>query len=136
MRVTCIGCHRDVAEFGCEVGPFETQPDGTRTIKHLCRAPADVRAACRFCEEPVLEGEQDPHFRSDPMHRECGARSVLGSVAHLQRRCPCWGGDDHEGDPIGVTRRRAAQLALEEAQRQYAENWYKIPDWHEGFKPS
>lgn len=132
LTAHCIACHRPVAEYGCEVGKFETQADGTRTIQTVCRAPVAVRTACRFCGEPVVEGEQDPHFQWDPMHLECGARSVLGSVAHMQRRCPCYGGDDHEGDPVGVTRRQAARMALAEARRQREENWYMLMEQQDG----
>jgi hypothetical protein len=30
-------------------------------------------------------------------HVECHLRSVLGGVAHLERRCSCYGGKDHDG---------------------------------------
>jgi hypothetical protein len=64
---------------------------------------------CLNCEEPVLPGEQDPHFHSQPMHKECGIRGVVGSVGHLQKKCSCYGGT--EEDPPGMTKRQAAQAA-------------------------
>lgn len=87
---------------------------------------------CPWCEEGVLPEEED--FRGPRMHidangrgslrlwhRECAARSVLGSVAHLERRCSCFGGDQTDGDPPGYTRRQAAKAALELAQKQWAQ---------------
>jgi hypothetical protein len=44
-------------------------------------------------------------------HRECMVRQVVGSVGHLQRRCPCYGGT--ETDPPEMTRREAARAACE-----------------------
>ncbi len=82
---------------------------------------------CMWCDEPVAESD----LRALPisggmMHRECGIRMVLGSVAHLERRCSCFVDidsrlacmDDPPGDPPGMTRREAARAAVELATRQ------------------
>lgn len=61
-------------------------------------------------------GERSLHL----WHRECAARSVLGSVAHLEFRCSCFGGNQTDGDPPGYTRRQAARASLELAQKQWA----------------
>lgn len=65
---------------------------------------------CVWCEEPVLADEQHPMY-GQPMHQECGVRSVAGSVGHIHGECSCFGGT--EEDPKGMTRREAAKAALE-----------------------
>lgn len=39
-------------------------------------------------------------------HKECRFRAVVGPLAHLERRCRCFGGTDHESP--GLTRRQEA----------------------------
>jgi hypothetical protein len=70
---------------------------------------------CMWCEEPIVPG--DRYETRGPcaagflyVHRECGARSVLGSVGHLKGKCTCFGGT--EDDPPGMTKREAAKAAL------------------------
>jgi len=45
-------------------------------------------------------------------HDECWLRQLLGSVAHIERACSCFGGSADEGDPPQMTRREAAQAAV------------------------
>lgn len=66
---------------------------------------------CAWCHEPVMPGEQHPAFE-EPMHFECGFRSVVGSMAHLLRRCSCYVAGSELGDPPGLSRREAAREAL------------------------
>lgn len=54
----------------------------------------------------TAEGHRTRYF-----HHECGFRTAMGSLAHMQRRCSCYGGS--EDDPPGMTKRQAAQAALE-----------------------
>lgn len=63
---------------------------------------------CVFCDEPVFAHEQDPCFRQ-PCHTECSCRSIIGSVAHQEHRCACYGGSG-EDDPA-LTKREAAKAA-------------------------
>jgi hypothetical protein len=44
-----------------------------------------------------------------PYHFECHFRMIVGSVAHQQGRCSCFGGTKHE--PPGVTLRQSAVAA-------------------------
>lgn len=60
---------------------------------------------CTWCDEPIAEDEQTEGQR----HIECAARSVIGSVGHLNQRCSCFGGT--EEDPPGLTTREAAKAA-------------------------
>jgi hypothetical protein len=42
---------------------------------------------------------------------------VVGSVAHLERRCSCYVPGATEGDPDGLTRRAAAEAAVQAFMR-------------------
>jgi hypothetical protein len=71
----------------------------------------DINPICVHCDEPVLPGEAHP-YHTPPAHIECVLLAVLGSVAHLQRRCWCYVPGSEEGDPPGMTRREAALAAV------------------------
>lgn len=77
--------------------------------------------ACLWCGEEIsgeellnassvayltAEGHQTRYF-----HHECGFRTAMGSLAHMQQRCSCYGGT--EDDPPEMTKRQAARAALE-----------------------
>jgi hypothetical protein len=49
--------------------------------------------------------------RVEAMHRECGIRTVMGSMAHLEKRCSCYVPGSIEGDDPGLTKREAARQA-------------------------
>lgn len=65
---------------------------------------------CTWCKEPVGALEQHPHFQQ-PMHGECGFRSIAGSVAHIEHRCGCYVQGSDENDPPQMTKRQAARAA-------------------------
>ena len=65
---------------------------------------------CGFCFEPIVCGELIARWATEPLHRECGLRLQLGSVGHITRRCPCFGGG--EDDPPHMTKREAARAAV------------------------
>lgn len=75
-----------------------------------------VGQPCLFCETPIAEGDNGVMmaavdkggWKMVPLHKECNLRMVVGSIAHLEHRCPCYGG--HDGDPVGVSKREAAKL--------------------------
>jgi hypothetical protein len=75
---------------------------------------AKAARACVWCEEPVEVDEGDDRF-SQPMHWECGFRSVAGSVAHIEHRCGCYIPSSERGDPPGMTKREAARAAVQAA---------------------
>jgi len=66
---------------------------------------------CTWCGEALEQYDRHPAF-SDAVHFECGFRSVVGSVAHIEGRCSCFIAGSDEGDPQGMTKRQAAQSAL------------------------
>jgi hypothetical protein len=66
---------------------------------------------CPWCEEPVLPSEPQADTNDGDLiwHKECLLRTMVGSVAHQQERCTCYGGT--EDDPPGLSRRQAAAAA-------------------------
>jgi hypothetical protein len=69
----------------------------------------DEFRTCEHCGETLHENER--HHRIRNMHDECALRVVLGSVAHIERRCSCYIDGADEGDPPGLSRRDAAKAA-------------------------
>jgi len=65
-----------------------------------------VKPLCGWCAEPI---EDDG--TGDGLHRECLIRMVLGSVAHLQKRCHCYVPGSEENDDPSLTLREAARAA-------------------------
>ena len=68
--------------------------------------PVPLGAECPGCGELVDEDDtgitmpyvtEDFGVRRCAYHIECHLRSILGSVAHQERRCSCYGGTDHDG---------------------------------------
>jgi hypothetical protein len=68
--------------------------------------------SCGFCGEPVEPGEQNPNIVSADLHDDCAIRMVIGSVAHLEKRCSCFIPDSDANDPPGMTLREAAHAAV------------------------
>ncbi|HEU0180344.1 MAG TPA: hypothetical protein VFV58_39410 [Blastocatellia bacterium] len=66
---------------------------------------------CLWCGEPVAESEQHSDFKQ-PMHGECGFRTIMGSVAHIEHRCMCYVPGAGEHDPPHMTKRQAARAAV------------------------
>lgn len=66
---------------------------------------------CVYCDETIAVGDDGWILHDGAvLHRECNLRGVIGSVAHQQKRCSCFGGDDEED---GMTRREGARAALD-----------------------
>ena len=65
---------------------------------------------CFHCEESI--GPDDPVHRypdGDLAHKNCFMRTIIGSVAHIERRCGCYVPDSEENDPEGLTLREVAR---------------------------
>lgn len=77
---------------------------------------------CLWCSEAILPTDIPADvFSISDHHYECSARMILGSVAHIQRRCSCFVPGSTEGDPPGMTRREAARCALATYRRIHVE---------------
>lgn len=78
---------------------------------------------CAHCGEEILSGDPlaNAGLAGQQMHHECFFRLGVGSVAHIEKRCSCYGGPADDGDPIGLTKREAAKLALETFRKREAE---------------
>lgn len=74
--------------------------------------PETPLGPCMRCEEPVLPSEADKFVINALMHIECAARGIIGSVAHIERRCSCYVPGSEEDDPPGMTPREAARAAF------------------------
>lgn len=66
---------------------------------------------CSWCEEPILPGEKTLPNLQPPAHVPCGVRMMVGSLAHVEGRCGCFVEGSEEGDPLGITKRQAAEAA-------------------------
>jgi hypothetical protein len=83
------------------------------------RIDAPKGETCFQCDEPILPNEPGVQFDDgDYAHRNCFLRGVIGSVAHVERRCGCYVPGSEESDPLNLTRREAANRAVEAWERQ------------------
>lgn len=75
--------------------------------------PVPVGAPCQRCGEVIEQGDQGVMYSNGPVaHRNCFLRSILGSVAHIEKRCSCYVEGAEEGDPPGLTKREGANAAV------------------------
>lgn len=70
---------------------------------------------CPHCNEPVMPWERRERYCNDVRwyHWECFARPILGSVAHIEKRCSCFVPGATEGDDPALTPRQAALASVE-----------------------
>ena len=84
-------------------------PERIRADEILIDTP--VGMPCILCEESVVDGDAGTiNYGGQIVHYECGMRSVIGSVGHLQMACSCYGGVRE--DPPGMTYRQASKAAV------------------------
>lgn len=69
--------------------------------------------ACFYCDEAVLATDLSETVGGRTVHVECAARAVIGSLAHLMRRCTCYGGTASDADEPTISRREAAKRAYD-----------------------
>lgn len=103
--------------------PLENKWFGAEPFAPICsmveHAETPVGEACSWCEEPIAAGESgllivhldNGGARLRPFHEECQARTIIGSIAHIEGRCGCFGGTD-DGPPEGMTKREEARRAV------------------------
>jgi hypothetical protein len=81
------------------------------------KVEAPVGAVCEWCGERIAASDSGVIFAANLIeHRECFRRAVLGSIAHLERRCSCSVPGSEENDPPGMSKRAAAKLVDEWAE--------------------
>lgn len=70
-----------------------------------------VGELCLHCGEPIESTDIGMMLSgsTEPIHQECFMRMIVGSVAHQQRRCSCFGGNG-EDDPT-ISKHEAAKRA-------------------------
>jgi hypothetical protein len=81
---------------------------------------------CLHCDEPIGAAER-VHMMTTyscmAMHLACLVRNIVGSIAHQQKQCSCYGGTDSD-DPPGVSKFQAAR----DAAKYYATHSDAQPD--------
>jgi hypothetical protein len=98
-------------ESGADILPYEWNWD--------MNVPVPVGEKCFSCGEEIVatdQGQRMPFAHDGGVelvnqHKECGLRNVMGPLAHLERRCRCFGGTDH--DTPGLTKRQEALAVWE-----------------------
>lgn len=76
---------------------------------------------CIYCDEEVKEFDKISPGQSN-LHWECGLRSVIGGVNHLNGLCVCYGGT-LPNEPDGVSKREGARMS---AQVYMAREGYRV----------
>jgi hypothetical protein len=90
----------------------EPWPSGVCDDPDARQLPTPVGEQCLYCSESIQEGENGPIFLNGlASHKECSLRSVVGSAAHIEKRCSCFVPGSTENDAEGLTRRQGAQAA-------------------------
>ena len=64
---------------------------------------------CGWCGEEIAPCDRANGIA--PFHRPCLFRAVCGSLAHQQFRCACFVEGSRAGDPPGLSKREAADVA-------------------------
>lgn len=77
------------------------------------RVETPIGEACIQCGEEIAGDDDGWLYANGPAaHRACYIRSIVGSVAHQQKRCSCYGATDRD-EEASMTRRESAKAALE-----------------------
>ncbi len=102
---------------------------GATICNSIDQTPTPVGAKCGWCKEVIVEGDQGfliPGIEGEfvaseskhqykavvtAFHRECNLRQIIGSLAHQQGRCSCFGGVGE--DEPGMTLRESAKAAAD-----------------------
>jgi len=82
---------------------------GAPMNEECASVPPPVGEACVHCGEGIVARDSGVIYCNGPVaHRNCFLRGVLGSKAHVEKRCSCYVPGSLCGDPEGMTRREAA----------------------------
>lgn len=87
--------------------------------------PTPVGQLCLWCGEPIEAGDNGSTMGSptgvQPVHLECFLRSLLGDVPHLEGRCLCSGGGDHDERPYHEGSRAALEWLLSHRRGRFVD---------------
>jgi hypothetical protein len=96
------------------------------------RVPVPVGMSCSWCAEAIETGDSGvvmPHVeepkpgvfvtRIRPLHCNCHLRSVIGPLVHVEEQCGCYTSHFTDNDPPGMTRRQAADAAVDAFYAKY-----------------
>ena len=68
---------------------------------------------CPHCDEEITGDDFDFSTANKiRFHLNCFLRGIIGSVAHIEKRCSCFVPGSDEADPPGMTKRQAAEAAV------------------------
>jgi len=85
---------------------------GERMRVERVRPDADI-PTCFHCGEAIVPSDDRIRCANGPVaHGNCFLRCVIGSVAHLLRKCRCFVPGSILRDPEGMSRRQAADAAV------------------------
>ena len=101
-----------------------------RLDNEIIRVDIPVGVPCAHCDELIQDGDHGwtlPHIGANgcielPWHLNCLMRHTIGSVAHIERRCGCFVKGATEDDAPELTRRQAADAAVEAFNRKDKQN--------------
>ncbi len=94
--------------------------------------PLPLPARCFRCGELVLETDKRLYYPGidQPLHQACYIRPLIGSVAHIEKRCSCFVPGAEETDDPSLTRRQAAEASLAALERLRPADIVNRPWWH------
>ena len=80
---------------------------------------------CCYCNEMVEPHHQRQYFadRPEPVHHACFMRQIIGSAAHIKKRCSCYVPGASETDDPSLTPRQAAEAAWQAWEQQQLEDY-------------
>lgn len=90
-------------------------PGSSRPPEGVEYAKTPAGEPCAHCAEAIADGDLGWIVPpgEQPFHHACFMRGIIGSVAHQARLCSCYVPGSQCGDDASLSRRGAAQAALE-----------------------
>jgi hypothetical protein len=95
---------------------------GAPVCQDTPHAETPIGETCVHCVDGFVADDRGVIITNAPLHLECFLRTVLGSAAHQEGRCSCFGGTGE--DPPGMSKRESARAA----QRAFHDRSVRAPD--------
>lgn len=75
--------------------------------------PVPLGAFCTHCAEPIAATDSGIRYPDQAhAHRSCFLRQILGSAAHIEKRCGCYVPGSLASDDEALSKRQAAEAAV------------------------